>query len=114
PPHLALVAIATTRAPRKARRLALHPDSASARRIPLALPARCSRRIYFRMPSWGSWASGVLADCLQTGPGAVTGEPGSRWGAGSRSRPDPLLPVQGHRDAVENVDPGTPVGAQPG
>src|SRR5437879_3132564 len=57
PPHLALVAIATTRAPRKARRLALHPDSASARRIPLALPARCSRRIYFRMPSWGSWAS---------------------------------------------------------
>jgi len=44
----------------------------------------------------------------------VTGEPGSRWGAGSRSRPDPLLPVQGHRDAVENVDPGTPVGAQPG
>src|SRR5205814_2164727 len=56
PPHLALVAIATTRAPRKARRLALHPDSASARRIPLALPARCSRRIYFRMPNWGSWA----------------------------------------------------------
>src|SRR5437764_4330001 len=56
PHHLAIVAIATKLAPRKARRLALHPDSASARRIPLALPARCSRRIYFRMPSWGSWA----------------------------------------------------------
>src|SRR5439155_4892353 len=66
PPHLALVAIATTRAPRKARRLALHPDSASARRIPLALPARCSRRIYFRMPSWGSWARCSQAPFLET------------------------------------------------
>src|SRR5438552_2060816 len=79
PPHLALVAIATTRAPRKARRLALHPDSASARRIPLALPARCSRRIYFRMPSWGSWARPATVDR-------------TAWREGAPRRRPPQLP----------------------
>lgn len=52
PPRI--VAIATKLAPRKAARLALQTDSASSRRISLALPTRRTREIYSRMPNWGS------------------------------------------------------------